>query len=57
MISLQQLMDFIEYLQRLDAYGTLGGWLAEHALFTLLLVAMVAVWAVMTVKDFSDKEK
>ena len=57
MISLQKLIDFIEYLQWLEATHTLKAWIAEHALFTLLFVAMVTVWAVMTVRDFSDKEK
>jgi hypothetical protein len=56
MTAIQQLLGYIEYLKRLDA-GTLEGWLTEHALFTLVLIVALTIWALMTIKDFSKKEK
>lgn len=56
MTTLQQLLDYIEQLKRLDT-STLEGWLAEHALFTLVLVIAMAIWTLMTTKDFNKREK
>lgn len=56
MTAIQQLLDYIEHLKRLDA-GTLEVWLAEHTLFTLVLITVLAIWALMTIKDFTKRRK
>jgi hypothetical protein len=56
MTAIQQLLDYIEQLKRLDA-GTLEVWLTEHALFTLVLIVSLTIWALMTIKDITKRSK
>jgi len=56
MTAIQQLLDYIEHLKRLDA-GTLEVWLTEHALFTMVLIVSLTIWALMTIKDFTKRSK